>query len=708
METQNEVSPIQGSASVEQPAATKGSSRSGTLLALFAAAVVVKLVLMSLFSSGFEDELFLPFVHHFLSTFDDPWSYFYQQNVHLDAFPYQPLMLYILSLACAPLQLLGSAGWDSPICRSFFFKLPTLLSDIAIAVCLLKLFPNKQKQVFWFYFASPIILYACYLHSQVDLIPTAFLFGSIYSLRRKRMIPGAVLFGCSMATKLHVVAALPIILLYMFRNQGWRTTAAFAGISAAVAAFFVAPFLGSTGFQHMVLSNPKQHQVLEVYAQIGDLRLYIPILAGLVTYGRFCLYAKINTDLFDSFLTLIFSVFVLTIMPAPGWYVWTAPFLSMFMVKYFNKHRHLLAPFAFTNAAYLLFFIVFHRSDHLDLAFLNHAIQFQQFDISKQSLVFTMLEAGLLAMIIFCYRAGIKSNSIYRRDYAFVIGIGGDSGAGKSTLLSDIKQLLQGRVVEVEGDGDHKWQRGDENWSKYTHLDPKANWLHRQAETILNLKRGGSVKRAEYDHGTGQFTTARPVHADDFIVLSGLHAFYLPKMRKLVDLKIFMDPAQDVQTHWKVVRDTQERGYSSSQVVEQIERRKQDRMKYIVPQREHADLLVHYFSSKQFRPDAPESAPELCLSITLSSSIRLEDFLQTMTDLGIVTFWDYDSSLSKQQVIFAKPVPAEMLPKLASELVPNLDELLQYKIAWAEEFRGTLQLILLLVLSELMKEKDAT
>ena len=50
-----------------------------------------------------------------------------------------------------------------------------------IYVYLLKLFPQKKISVFVIYFISPIILYAAYINSQLDLIPTAFLFFAFYS-----------------------------------------------------------------------------------------------------------------------------------------------------------------------------------------------------------------------------------------------------------------------------------------------------------------------------------------------------------------------------------------------------------------------------------------------------------------------------------------------------------------------------------------------
>ncbi len=708
----DELAPAKVADAAEKPTIARASGTGGQLGAAIILALLLKIVLMTTFSSGFENDLFVPFVRHFLETFDNPWAYFYQHSVTADQFPYPPLMLYILAVACLPLKLLSAFGsWDNPLLRSFFFKLPTLLCDIGIAWLLVKRFPNRNKQVFWLYFTSPIILYACYMHSQLDLIPTALLFASICMIvRRSSLSMAALVYGLALSTKMHVIAAFPIILIFLFRNHTLKTSIKFALISAGTYLFFALPLIGNHAFQQMVLFNPKQSRMFDTFASIGDLQIYFSILAAFVIYGRFALYSKINADLFDSFLTLIFSLFVLLMVPAPAWYVWITPFLSLFMIKYWRTKRSLLLPFIGISALYLLFFVVFRKSDHLDLAFLDHPIIFANFSIHAQSLVYTLLEAGLLSVIILCYRWGIRSNSIYKYDYAFVIGIGGDSGTGKSTLLGDLKQVLPEKVVELEGDGDHKWMRGDEHWQQYTHLDPKANRLHRQADAILSLKRGRSVERADYNHQTGRFDNAQSVHANDFIVLSGLHAFYLPKMRRLVDLKIFLDPAEAVHSQWKMQRDVNERGYSSAHVADSLERRRADRVKYIIPQAEHADIVIHYFWD-----DPPESTaeaqdqnelPELRLSVTVDSSFSFDDFVQTLESEGAIAFWDYDVGLSKQQIIFARPVAPQLLSKLAAELIPNLEELVQHDITWADDYRGIVQLVVLLIMSELIREKD--
>ncbi len=669
----------------------------------FALVVVVKIILMAAFSSGYMNELFVPFVKHFVQTFDNPWDFFYQTTSQRDQFPYPPLMLYLEAFCCLPLQVFG---WDNTFLTNFFMKLPTLLSDILIARLLIAIFPTRVNKVFWFYFLSPVILYACYMHSQLDLTPTAILFSSAFLLRKHSTARAAVLMGLALATKTHVAAAFPLFLVYIYRNQKPISTAMFSAIAALTMLFFLYPYLDSPGFQALVLHNPKQSQIFESHFDIGSMQIFLPVFAVFMAYGRFALYPKINTDLLDAFLTIVFALFVLTIVPAPGWYVWITPFLAVFMCKYSDRD-HRIVPACFSlYAAYLFYFLFFHHFDYPDLIAFNVPFNYKITAEHLPSVAFTLLEVTLLANIVLLYRIGVRSNFNYKRDKAVVIGIGGDSGAGKSTLLTDIKKLLHTRVVELEGDADHKWERDDENWKGYTHLDPKANFLHRQADTIFNLKRGRSVQRVDYDHDTGSFTSARVIKPNDFIVLSGLHTFYLPKSRKVIDLKIYMDPEQSLKTYWKMSRDQKERGYSAQQVTDQLNRRKTDRDKFISPQRDFADLCIRYKPVDGTTSGDITSDPKLTLELSLSSSIQLEDLVQELMRTGLLAHWDYNEDLSRQDLSLLEPMPKEMLQKTANNMIPNIDELVSQTIEWEEGFRGFVQLIILLLINDLMKEKE--
>ena len=65
--------------------------------------ILLKLILMSAFSSDYQNKMFLPFVQGFLRLLvsgsdSNIYEYYYRNNL-LSSFPYPPLMLYITSLA---------------------------------------------------------------------------------------------------------------------------------------------------------------------------------------------------------------------------------------------------------------------------------------------------------------------------------------------------------------------------------------------------------------------------------------------------------------------------------------------------------------------------------------------------------------------------------------------------------------------------------
>lgn len=58
----------------------------------FGVIIILKIILMGLFSSDYQDVMFIPFVVSFLNGETNPYEYYYQ-NQFLSSFPYPPLML---------------------------------------------------------------------------------------------------------------------------------------------------------------------------------------------------------------------------------------------------------------------------------------------------------------------------------------------------------------------------------------------------------------------------------------------------------------------------------------------------------------------------------------------------------------------------------------------------------------------------------------
>ena len=177
-----------------------------------------------------------------------------------------------------------------------------------------------------------------------------------------------------------------------------------------------------------------------------------------------------------------------------------------------------------------------------------------------------------------------------------VIAIAGDSGSGKTTLLKCLKPLFDSeKSLILETDRYHKWERGDENYKKYTHLNPYSNHLEKMYEDVYDLKIGNEVYQVDYDHSSGKFTQKEKIESKNNLIICGLHTFYEKNIKSLLDLKIFMDTDRELIKKWKIKRDVEERGYSIEKVINQIQIREEDYNKYIVNQKETADIVIHFY-----------------------------------------------------------------------------------------------------------------
>ena len=176
-----------------------------------------------------------------------------------------------------------------------------------------------------------------------------------------------------------------------------------------------------------------------------------------------------------------------------------------------------------------------------------------------------------------------------------IIAISGSSGVGKTTISRLISIALPNeKALVFSGDDLHKWERGDENWETYTHLNPEANNLLLGYEHLKTLKSNNKIIHRKYNHDSGNFEPNTEVYPAKFIVYEGLHALYDVRVRDMSWIKIFVDTDEELKKEWKIKRDTQKRGYTKEQVEDAITRRSMDEKEYIDVQRKHADVIIRF------------------------------------------------------------------------------------------------------------------
>ena len=184
-----------------------------------------------------------------------------------------------------------------------------------------------------------------------------------------------------------------------------------------------------------------------------------------------------------------------------------------------------------------------------------------------------------------------------------ILGVVGDSAAGKTTLTRGLVRVLgEDNVSHICTDDYHRYDRKERAELGITPLHPDCNYVDILAQHLDHLRRGEPILKPVYLHKDGTFGAPVYVRPARFTVIEGLLGYHLPEMLDVYDVRVFLNPPEELRRRWKVQRDCSRRGYTTDQVLEELDRREPDSEAFIRPQRRHADMLVSFV-----RPRTPRA-----------------------------------------------------------------------------------------------------
>lgn len=676
---------------------------------LFWAGLAIKVIIACFFASGYMRDLFAPFANYFIgSGFDDPYSYFIT-NGNGNEFPYPPLMLWLFSLPRAivwpliPGSIESFTFWDSLI-----YRFPLIVADFVILIILIRWLKTRTRQVLVWYWLSPVLIYINYFHGQLDVIPMAFMMSSLYLLFKNRWTWAFVCLSMAIACKTNMVLVVPFYGLYVFRSSQINIkTLLFALLGLIIPVMIInLPYLNSQGMWQMVYNNPVQQQIFDLYYQFNTtLRIYfIPaIYFTLVLY--YFTFSFVNRDQLVLFLAFTFLALTLMIAPMQGWYYWIMPLMVYFVIKQSKREKYMLV---LLSILYFVYFGLIQESDYSAAYIFGSDTNNITITAGDKALniAFTLLQTTLILLAYLVFKNGIGNNIQSKfLSQPYMIGIGGDSASGKSTLSNALSDVFESHNTSIiRGDDMHKWERGNENWNVYTHLDPRANKLHEDLEHARELKSGRSIKRRNYDHNTGKFTLPKFIKPNKLIVFEGLHSFYLSNQAEVYDLKIFMEPDDKLRTWWKVQRDVAKRGYSPEKVLEQLKMREEDSEKYIKSQASQADIIAKFYPLNEIDPVNQLIEPEIALKITLSNEVFPDSLIEQLNLVKSIELEHYYSN-DHQELIFKGNISKEHIEQIADHCIPELEDIGIYDTDWKDNFEGLLQLVTTFVIFNRLNNK---
>ena len=177
------------------------------------------------------------------------------------------------------------------------------------------------------------------------------------------------------------------------------------------------------------------------------------------------------------------------------------------------------------------------------------------------------------------------------------IGITGGTGSGKSTIAKEIyRQLGEDCIAMIEQDSYYKDQShlSMEDRVKTNYDHPNAfdnNLLVSHLESLLN---GHSIQKPSYDfsiHNRIEDTTK--VEPKEIVIVEGILILEDPRIRELLDIKIYVDTDADVRIIRRMVRDINERGRTMESVINQyLNVVKPMHNQFTEPTKKFADIII--------------------------------------------------------------------------------------------------------------------
>ncbi len=176
------------------------------------------------------------------------------------------------------------------------------------------------------------------------------------------------------------------------------------------------------------------------------------------------------------------------------------------------------------------------------------------------------------------------------------IGVAGGSGSGKTCVAKAIRDALEGDAVLLDMDSyyrplDHLTLAEREK----TNIDhPDALDIPLMIEQVNALRTGQAIDKPVYDFTRHtRFPDRVRVEPSDVIICEGILLFAFPELRRLFDIKVYVDVPDDIRFIRRLKRDVAKRGRTLESVIEQyLGTVRPMHLEFVEPSRRFADVII--------------------------------------------------------------------------------------------------------------------
>lgn len=665
---------------------------------LFTVGLIVRFSLLIFCLPIIQKIWFLEFINNSLENLSfNPWYAHLNVGGDIKAFPYG----YIMYLFYLPLTAIGW-GFDKLFSLEYFssigFGITTLIFDYGILLSIIRLLKNySPKMLLIAYWCSPVIIYIFYWHGQIDGLPVFLLLWGLSLLQREKTSLAGIFLGLAISAKFSMLASIPFIFIYLIKNRRLKNKLYIFFASIFITYFFsILPFINSNYFNSMVLQNSETDKLFSVYLSYGyDLKLFLLPTIYLLSLYLVWRLERITLDLFLISIGLGFFAILLFLPPSPGWLAWIMPFLVCYQIR--SKDHYLLSTLPFF-CIYLIYNLLYATGADINFIDIPSGLPLEKvlgFDNSKlKSILFTGLQATGLIVCTRMYLFGIVRNNYYRGfRKKLAIGISGFIPDYINDIFKSFDNLFGPNSISTLEVSDYKKSLNKKNiHTSKSFLNPNTYNLSRLTKDLYLLADGKpiwqSIKNSKIK-----------IHSSDYIIVNGIHSLNIKRLRQRLDLKIFFEIDEELNDFFMV--DNNNNNYPLK-----TELNKKELINYQKSQLAYSDISfkISPVNSNLLKIKEEKIViPKLKLFVKMANGFFHEELIHSLISLcGMHIDIEQTSYLDDIYLSIEGEASKEDIAQIADILIPNLDDLLICNPVWESGYRGLIQLIILVHISNLL------
>lgn len=180
---------------------------------------------------------------------------------------------------------------------------------------------------------------------------------------------------------------------------------------------------------------------------------------------------------------------------------------------------------------------------------------------------------------------------------SILIGIAGGTGSGKTSIANYLlKKFGSEQLIVIEQDSYYKNNSAlsidERNQQNFDH--PDAIDIELFNKQLVSLLGGKSVEIPIYDFSIHNRRNQRQfVKPCRIIVIEGILTLYFQSLRKLMNIKVFVDTPDNIRFKRRLSRDVKERGRTIKSVTNQYEKTVKPMYdQFVKPSRDLADIII--------------------------------------------------------------------------------------------------------------------